>query len=144
MPPAKAAPILIVGAGAWGLSTALHLHQAGYTDITVFDRADAIPSPHSAAYDLNKIVRAEYEDPFYTELALVSVYHFCLYLCRRRQSGSGLDHMPRGSLLTGPDYPVIGRHPRLENTTVRPLLPPDRIHRRHDGPCSAESNGTPA
>ena len=24
------------------------------------------------AWDLNKIVRAEYEDPFYTELALVS------------------------------------------------------------------------
>jgi sarcosine oxidase / L-pipecolate oxidase len=72
MPSAKRDTVIIVGAGAWGLSTALHLHQAGYTDITVLDRANAIPSPHSAAYDLNKIVRAEYEDPFYTELALVS------------------------------------------------------------------------
>jgi len=68
----KAAPILIVGSGAWGLSTALHLTNAGYNNITVFDRATEIPSIYSAAYDLNKIVRAEYEDPFYTDLALVS------------------------------------------------------------------------
>jgi sarcosine oxidase / L-pipecolate oxidase len=69
----KDANIAIVGAGAWGLSTALHLHRAGFTKITLFDRAESIPSPYSAAYDLNKIVRAEYEDSFYTELALVSV-----------------------------------------------------------------------
>lgn len=66
------APIIIVGAGAWGLSTALHLRQAGYTDVTVFERAERVPSPYSAAWDINKIVRPEYEDSFYTELALVS------------------------------------------------------------------------
>lgn len=64
--------VLILGAGAWGLSTALHLSREGYTDITVLERAEQIPSPYSAAWDLNKIVRAEYEDAFYTELALVS------------------------------------------------------------------------
>jgi sarcosine oxidase/L-pipecolate oxidase len=64
-------PVIIVGAGAFGLSTALYLSQAGYTDITVFDRASEIPSPYSAANDLNKIIRAEYEDPFYRDLALV-------------------------------------------------------------------------
>lgn len=69
----KDASIAIVGAGAWGLSTALHLHRAGYTDITVFDRAESIPSQYSAAYDLNKIVRAEYEDKFYTKLALEAI-----------------------------------------------------------------------
>lgn len=69
----KEAPVLILGAGAWGLSTAYHLTQASYSDITVLERADTIPSEYSAAYDLNKIVRAEYEDPFYTNLALVSV-----------------------------------------------------------------------
>lgn len=69
----KDAPICILGSGAWGLSTALHLHQDGYTNITVFDRASEIPSKYSAAYDLNKIVRAEYEDPFYTELALDAI-----------------------------------------------------------------------
>lgn len=53
------------------MSTALHLTNAGYTDITVFERAETIPSPYSAAWDLNKIVRPEYEDPFYTKLTLV-------------------------------------------------------------------------
>jgi sarcosine oxidase/L-pipecolate oxidase len=69
----KDAPIAILGAGAWGLSTALHLNTAGYTNITVFDHSQTIPSQHSAAWDLNKIVRAEYEDPFYAKLALVSL-----------------------------------------------------------------------
>jgi sarcosine oxidase / L-pipecolate oxidase len=63
--------IAIVGGGAWGLSTALHLLRAGHTNITIFERAESIPSPYSAAYDLNKIVRAEYEDRFYVKLALV-------------------------------------------------------------------------
>lgn len=70
----KQSPVLILGSGAWGLSTALHLERSGYTDITVLDRAETIPSPYSAAFDLNKIVRPEYEDPFYTDLALVSVH----------------------------------------------------------------------
>jgi sarcosine oxidase/L-pipecolate oxidase len=72
----KNCPIVIVGAGAFGLSTALHLVQDGYDNITVFDRGGQIPADHSAANDLNKIVRAEYEDPFYTDLAIVS-FHSC-------------------------------------------------------------------
>ena len=67
----KDSRVAIIGGGAWGLSTALHLNSAGYTDITVFERAPQQPSRYSAAWDLNKIVRAEYEDRFYTELALV-------------------------------------------------------------------------
>ncbi len=70
----KTKPISILGAGASGLSTALHLIEAGYTDVTVFDQAFEIPSQYSGAYDLNKIIRAEYEDEFYTGLALVSGY----------------------------------------------------------------------
>ena len=74
----KEVSIFILGGGAWGLSTALHLNQAGYTNITIFERSEDIRSPYSAAYDLNKIVRAEYEDKFYTELALVSqMFHNC-------------------------------------------------------------------
>jgi len=70
--PSRDSKIAICGGGAWGLSTALHLHNEGYQNITVYERSEEIPSPYSAAWDLNKIVRAEYEDPFYTELALVS------------------------------------------------------------------------
>lgn len=75
MPPESApSPILIIGAGAFGLSTALHLYQTGYNskDITVFEQDTCIPPRYSAANDLNKIVRAEYEDVFYTGLAIVS------------------------------------------------------------------------
>lgn len=68
----KSAPIAILGGGAFGLSTALHLVESGYTNITVFERDEKIPSQYSAAYDLNKIIRAEYEDPFYTNLVFVS------------------------------------------------------------------------
>lgn len=68
----KSAPVAILGGGAWGLSTALHLVEAGHTNITVFERDERIPSQYSAAADLNKIIRAEYEDGFYTDLVLVS------------------------------------------------------------------------
>lgn len=68
----KSDPIIIVGGGAFGLSTALHLTRSGYTNISVYERDDHIPPRYSAANDLNKIVRAEYEDPFYTDLTIVS------------------------------------------------------------------------
>lgn len=64
-------PIIVVGAGAFGLSTVLHLSRAGYTSISVFEQDSQIPPRQSAANDINKIVRAEYEDPFYTDLTLV-------------------------------------------------------------------------
>lgn len=38
--PSKNDPIVIVGAGIFGLSTALHLTRRGYQDVTVFDRQD--------------------------------------------------------------------------------------------------------
>ncbi|KAK8063132.1 sarcosine oxidase [Apiospora saccharicola] len=66
----KIAPILIIGAGTFGLSTAYHFARAGYSDITVLEKSTAVPPTDSAGNDLNKIVRAEYEDPFYAELAL--------------------------------------------------------------------------
>lgn len=63
--------IIVVGAGAFGLSTVLHLSQAGYTNISVFEQDSQVPPNRSAANDINKIVRAEYEDPFYTDLTIV-------------------------------------------------------------------------
>lgn len=33
-------PIIIIGAGIFGLSTALHLARRGYRQVTVFDRHD--------------------------------------------------------------------------------------------------------
>ncbi|KAF8860969.1 FAD dependent oxidoreductase [Acephala macrosclerotiorum] len=65
--------VLILGAGTFGLSTAYHLSKAGYKNITVLEKATTIPSKYSAGYDLNKIVRAEYPDSFYSELALEAI-----------------------------------------------------------------------
>ncbi|KAK3335288.1 FAD dependent oxidoreductase [Cercophora scortea] len=65
--------VLIIGGGTFGLSTAYHLAKAGYRHITILEKAATIPSPLSAGTDLNKIVRAEYEDPFYAELALAAI-----------------------------------------------------------------------
>jgi sarcosine oxidase/L-pipecolate oxidase len=64
-------PIAIIGGGAFGLSTVFELSNQGYTNITVFEKDAEIPSRWSAANDLNKIMRAEYEDDFYTELGVV-------------------------------------------------------------------------
>lgn len=47
--------ILIVGAGTWGCSTALHLARRGYKSITVLDPFP-VPSPISAGNDINKIL----------------------------------------------------------------------------------------
>ncbi|KAK6949156.1 hypothetical protein Daesc_009230 [Daldinia eschscholtzii] len=69
----KQNPILILGAGTFGLSTAYHLAKAGYTNITILEKSVTFPPELSAGNDLNKIIRAEYEDPFYAELALEAI-----------------------------------------------------------------------
>ena len=73
MPPSKTEPVLIVGAGVFGLSTAHTLATSGHTDITVLEKDDRIPSRFSGGYDLNKIIRCEYIDPFYTQHALTAI-----------------------------------------------------------------------
>lgn len=66
--------ILIVGAGVFGLSTAYHLVRSGYdaAKVTILDRCPP-PSNLAASTDLNKIVRADYTDPLYTELGLEAI-----------------------------------------------------------------------
>ncbi|CAH0015671.1 unnamed protein product [Clonostachys rhizophaga] len=66
---AKTSRILIVGAGVFGLSTAIHAARRGYTNITVFDRQPYEQSNYdfdkgcdAASADINKIVRTAYGD----------------------------------------------------------------------------------
>ena len=47
--------ILIVGAGTWGCSTALHLARRGYKNVKVLDPYP-VPSPIAAGNDVNKIM----------------------------------------------------------------------------------------
>lgn len=60
---------LIVGAGIFGSSTALHLKAAEpKAQVTLIDRTP-YPCPYGASFDLNKIVRDYYADKFYMRLA---------------------------------------------------------------------------
>ncbi|RGP60233.1 l-pipecolate oxidase [Fusarium longipes] len=61
--------VLIIGGGVFGTSTAYHLAQRGYTNVTVVDRF-APPSRDSAGTDLNKVIRADYPNPYYAKLGL--------------------------------------------------------------------------
>ncbi|RFU73312.1 fad dependent oxidoreductase [Trichoderma arundinaceum] len=65
--PSKDSPIIIIGAGIFGLSTSLHLAQRGYRNITVFDKQPYHETLYSysrgcdsASSDINKIIRSAY------------------------------------------------------------------------------------
>ncbi|KAI1458162.1 FAD dependent oxidoreductase [Annulohypoxylon moriforme] len=65
----KDSPVIIVGAGVFGLSSALHLSQAGYKNITVFDKQPYADNAYSttngadaASADFNKVMRMSYGD----------------------------------------------------------------------------------
>lgn len=81
---------LIIGAGIFGASTALHLKNSQPTcRVQLVDRS-AVPCPSAASHDLNKIVRADYEDIFYMRLALESMRewrHNPIYRPFYRESG---------------------------------------------------------
>ncbi|CBF75201.1 FAD-dependent oxidoreductase [Aspergillus nidulans FGSC A4] len=61
-------PIIVIGGGTFGTSTAYHLSIKGYTKVTVLDRFP-IPSSEAAGNDINKVVRTEYPEPLCTKLA---------------------------------------------------------------------------
>ncbi|KAI4167475.1 MAG: hypothetical protein LQ343_007188 [Gyalolechia ehrenbergii] len=61
---------LIVGAGVFGASTALHLSkQKPSASVILIDRTP-FPCPIAASHDINKAVRADYTDIFYCRLGL--------------------------------------------------------------------------
>ncbi|KAL1889074.1 hypothetical protein Sste5346_009139 [Sporothrix stenoceras] len=121
--------VLIVGGGAWGLSTALFLVEAGYTNVTILERANSIPSPYSAAYDLNKIVRAEYEDAFYTELALKAIQAWKTPLFAPHYHQTGYIVATSGS---APDKAIATLEKSLASVEKHPVFAPGI--QRLDGP----------
>lgn len=67
-PPAKDESILIVGAGVFGLSTALALKQRGYQHVTVVDRY-LPPVVDGSSVDISRVIRVDYADPLYGKMA---------------------------------------------------------------------------
>lgn len=59
---------MVVGGGVFGLSTALELVERGYY-VCILDKYQP-PSPWSAANDFNKIIRCEYGNAMYAEMAV--------------------------------------------------------------------------
>ncbi|KAH6964455.1 FAD dependent oxidoreductase [Fusarium avenaceum] len=68
-PVAKNEPIVIVGAGVFGLSTALELKKRGYQKVTVLDRF-LPPVVDGSSVDISRVIRVEYADPFYGKMAM--------------------------------------------------------------------------
>lgn len=64
----KSDSILIVGAGVFGLSTALELKKRGYSNITVLDRYTP-PAVDGSSVDISRIIRIDYADPVYCKMA---------------------------------------------------------------------------
>ncbi|KAK8157589.1 putative sarcosine oxidase [Phyllosticta citrichinensis] len=64
--------VIVIGSGTWGSSTALELAKRGYTNVICLDKRP-FPSLDSAAYDLNKIIRTEYDEELYSEMAIEAI-----------------------------------------------------------------------
>lgn len=92
---------VIVGAGVFGLTTALSLaHREPEREIVVVDRLEP-PVPDGASVDTSRIVRADYADPLYARLAktaqvswrsdaeLRAIYHECGLLLNTYDDGRG-------------------------------------------------------
>ncbi|KAK2002549.1 FAD dependent oxidoreductase [Colletotrichum falcatum] len=98
----KASTIVIIGAGTFGISTAYHLAKRGYTNIKCLDRHH-LPSLDSAGYDLNKIIRTEYDEPLYTKLALEALNAW------RQPEWNGIFH-ETGRIVTTSGDPLAEKH----------------------------------
>ncbi|KAJ7691752.1 FAD dependent oxidoreductase [Mycena rosella] len=100
---------LIVGAGCFGLSTALELLKRGWTDVTLSTGPHS-PAPDAASNDLNKVVRTSYSDPFYAKFAQDAiaswknrdewgdVYHESGVLILSSRGGSDFDYTQKSYL----------------------------------------------
>lgn len=60
--------VLVVGAGVFGLSTALELKLRGYENVVVADRHPP-PVPDGSSVDVSRIIRTDYADGLYHRMA---------------------------------------------------------------------------
>ncbi|KAG8170254.1 hypothetical protein KVR01_000999 [Diaporthe batatas] len=122
--------ILIVGAGVFGLSTALSLARnpsvPKSTTITVLDRSPqpgVFPSRDASSIDTSRIIRADYADPAYAALAAEAQEEW------RRPGGCGADgrYSECGLIITTDDDPATNpkNYARSSWDNVRALAAAD-------------------
>ncbi|CRG92488.1 L-pipecolate oxidase [Talaromyces islandicus] len=71
---AFAESVLIVGGGVFGLSTALSLSERHpTTQITLLESSPTIPNPHGSSVDSSRIIRADYANRAYADLAAAAI-----------------------------------------------------------------------
>ncbi|ODO05135.1 hypothetical protein L198_01823 [Cryptococcus wingfieldii CBS 7118] len=81
--------VLIVGAGEFGASTAVSLLKTGnYGNVTVVDRAPVLPAMDAASCDINKVVRFDYYDRDYCDLAKAAIDEW------NKDEWKGIYHQP--------------------------------------------------
>ncbi|ATY59130.1 fructosyl amino acid oxidase [Cordyceps militaris] len=96
-PPAKTDCIIIVGAGVFGLTTALELAARGYSNVSVLDRF-VPPVVDGSSVDLSRIIRFDYGDTQYGVMAREAVagwaaaehaahYHQCGFVMLNEGAG---------------------------------------------------------
>jgi sarcosine oxidase/L-pipecolate oxidase len=61
----KGSPIVIVGAGVFGLSTGIHLAQRGYTNVKVIDKQAYYESQYSYNKGCDAASAGEFREPTY-------------------------------------------------------------------------------
>jgi len=125
------ASYLIVGSGVFGVSTAYYLTKAyPEASIVVLDRSLEFPCHLAASHDINKIVRADYDNSFYCGLAIEAKKEWesnPLYAQFYHQSG-----------LVRLDYPSLGRsilknYEDLKVSTGASIITPDEMKVQHEG-----------
>jgi hypothetical protein len=99
-PPAKTDSIIIVGAGIFGLSTAIHLARRGYTNVTVFDKQPYEKTLYSYTAGCDAASAGSYYDSPTSQLKLMMHRHqqdnsLCVWSSNRvprsqRRSSRGL------------------------------------------------------
>ncbi|KAI7554521.1 hypothetical protein KC331_g489 [Hortaea werneckii] len=132
----RSSSILIVGGGTFGTSAAFHLANRGYKNVTVLDRFPP-PSEIAAGNDINKVIRADYPEPLYANLATESVerwsdpnglyaglYHRTGWLLAAPENGSSLSFI-QGSIETARDR----RHPAAK------FITPDEVRQTWPAYC---------